>query len=317
MTDQAMSGTRAQRLTFINAIAYELGEEVHNIDDLTHVLPGTLTRLHEGGLEKYCVTTRTPIELARGPVEQTLAAAGVKSQMINRVIFATNSFDNSEVALPAGISALMAANGLPRVFPIGTFLAFCANFQSALELARALIESYREDCVLVVCTDVLAPERDRIVEPKISVHSDAAVSFLLSADEGPYRLIDTRLRSDAKLGALNRYTQFVQYMDGVSRNVVGLIEDMVAASDFGVDDVAVLLPNNYNRWVCRSMAELVGFDSANVFMDNIPRFAHALAADNAINLVDAHTSGRVKTGDLVAMLGSGAFQWGCTMLRVE
>lgn len=311
-----MPGAQTQRSTFISAIAYELGEERHDIDELTHVLPGTLTRLREGGLEKYCVTTRTPIELARGPVEQTLAAVDAKSQ-VKRVIFATNSFDNSEVALPAGISALMAENGLPGVFPIGTFLSFCANFQGALELARALIESYREDCVLVVCSDVLAPERDRIVEPKISVHSDAAVSFLLSADEGPYRLVDTRLRSDARLGALNRYTQFVQYMDGVSRNVVGLVEEMVAAADFGIDDVELLLPNNYNRWVCRSMAELVGFDSSHVFMDNIPRFAHALAADNAINLLDAHASGRIMAGNLVAMLGSGAFQWGCTVLQVE
>jgi 3-oxoacyl-[acyl-carrier-protein] synthase III len=306
------------RPTFIRALAYELGEEVHNLDELTRVSDGTRRQLREGGLRTYRVSQRSPVELARVPIEHTLAGVDREEcESIRRVIFATNSFDDGDTARPGEISGLLIEQGLSAAFPIGVFLSFCANFHSALELARALIESGREDTVLVVCSDVLDKNHDRIVSPKISVHSDAAVSFVMSACGGPYRVLETRLRGDAQLAALNRETQFLQYMDGVSRAVVGLVEDMLAAVELTSEDITRVLPNNYNRWVCRSMAELVGFSEERLFLDNIPRFAHALAADNPINLLDVERAGLASAGDVIALLGSGAFQWGCTLLQVE
>jgi 3-oxoacyl-[acyl-carrier-protein] synthase-3 len=310
--------TLKRRPTFIGALAYELGEETHDLDDLPSLLDGTKNRLREGGLESYRVSALSPVELARSPIEQTLAGLDdSERESIRRVIFATNSFESIDTARPGGISQLLVEQGLPTAFPIGVFLSFCANFQSALEVARSLIESDHEDTVLVVCSDVLDKNHDRIVAPKISVHSDAAVSFVVSGRDGPYRLVETRLRGDSKLGALNRETQFIQYMDGVSRAVVGLVEDLLATVDLASEDVTQVLPNNYNRWVCRSMAELVGFPQERLYLDNIPRFAHALAADNPINLVDIERAGLLSSGDILALLGSGAFQWGCTILRVE
>ncbi len=302
--------------TFVDGIAYRLGERRHDLDELTDVLQGTRHQLREAGLETYYVTDGSPTELAREPIERTLEHAREgRLGPINRVIFATNSVGHETLATPHAISRLFADVGLSDAFPLGVFLAWCANFQVALELARSLIETGQEETVLVVCSDVLW-RPDRLVSPRISVHSDAAVSFTVSSHEGPFELLATAVHVEPKLGDINRETHFVQYMDGVARGVASVTQAALDAAGIGHDDVGRLIPNNYNRWVSRSMAKIAGFPEDRVYLDNVPRFAHALAADNPINLDDYHRERRPPSGECVALLGSGAFQWGVSLMRV-
>ena len=308
----AANGTPA----FLNGIAHRFGEHEHDLDDLTDVLPGTRKQLREAGLATFYMTDGSPTELAREPLEQTLAAvSGNGLGTINRVIFATNSVAHEAMSGPQAISALLADVGLTAAFPVGVFLSFCANFQVSLEYARSLVATGQEETVLIVCSDVHWKE-DRLVSPRISVHSDAAVSFVVTSHGGPFELVDTRVRVDPKLGELNRETQFVQYMDGVARGVSAVTETALEAAGIGHEDVAQLIPNNYNKWVSRSMAKVAGFAEDRVYLDNVPRFAHALAADNPINLDHYHRERKPPAGEWIGLLGSGAFQWGFTLVRV-
>lgn len=301
---------------FLDAISYKLGEQEHDLDELTDVLQGTRRQLREAGIETYYVTEGSPTELAREPIERTLESlSDGRRDRIKRVIFATNSVAHEALSSPHAISRLLADVGLGSAFPMGVFLSYCANFQVALELACALIETGQEETVLVVCSDVhWGP--DRLVSPRISVHSDAAASFTVSSDDGPFEVVDTEVKVDPKLGDINRETQFVQYMDGVARGVAAVAEAALTAAHIGHDDVGRLIPNNYNRWVCRSMAKIAGFDEERVYLDNVSRFAHALAADNPINLDHYYREQRPPSGEWVALLGSGAFQWGFSLVRV-
>jgi 3-oxoacyl-[acyl-carrier-protein] synthase III len=301
---------------FVNAITYKLGEHEHDLDELTDVLPGTRKQLREAGLETYYVTEESPTELAREPMERTLDALGNGHRdSIRRVIFASNSVGHEALATPHAISRLLADVGLTDAFPMGVFLAWCANFQVALELARSLIDTGQEETVLVVCSDVHW-KPDRLVSPRISVHSDAAVAFTVSKEDGPFELVSTRVKVDPKLGDINRETQFVQYMDGVARGVAGVSQGAMEDAKISIEDIGRLIPNNYNKWVCRSMAKIAGFTEDRVYLDNVPRFAHALAADNPINLDHYHRECKPPSGEWVALLGSGAFQWGFSLMRV-
>src|SRR5262249_27565244 len=148
------TSTNPHRAVHLKAISYELGEEVHDLDELTTVLPGVRTSLRQAGLASYRVSRLTPVELARRPLERTLAGLDEAARRrLRRVIFATNSLAHPSLATPHALSQLLADLGLPSLFPIGVFMSFCANFQAALELARALIDSGNERDVLVVCTD--------------------------------------------------------------------------------------------------------------------------------------------------------------------
>jgi 3-oxoacyl-[acyl-carrier-protein] synthase III len=302
--------------TFVDGIFYKLGERRHDLDELTDVLRGTRRQLREAGLESYYVTEESPTELAREPMERTIESAsnGNRGQ-INRVIFATNSVGHEALESPHAISRLLADLGLDSAFPMGVFLCWCANFQMALELARSLIDTGQEETVLIVCSDVHW-RPDRLVSPRISVHSDAAVSFTVSSHEGPFELVATEVHVDSKLGDINREVQFVQYMDGVARGVATVAQAVLDKARIENDEVGQLIPNNYNRWVCRSMAKLAGFPEDRVYLDNVPRFAHALAADNAINLDHYYREQRPPSGEWIALLGSGAFQWGFSLVRV-
>lgn len=46
------------------------------------------------------------------------------------------------------------------------------------------------------------------------------------------------------------------------------------------------------------------------------RFENALAADNPINLDHYYREQRPPSGEWIALLGSGAFQWGFSLVRV-
>lgn len=306
-----------ERPVHIGRVHYELGEEAHDIDELESVPVGVRTHLRQAGVAGYRVTERSVVDIATGPLRAVIEAHDPEELAeVRRVVFATNSLTDPALAAPLRLSEVLVALGLGATFPVGMFLSYCANFHSAVDVACALIRSGAERRVIVVCADVYPSRVERLVEPRVSVHSDAAAAFVVSADEDAYRLTANTLRVDAALGFVNRRRDFIQYMDGVGRNVVATVDEALRAAGAARDDVAAVMPNNYNTWVCRSMAQLAGFDESQLFLDNIGRFAHALASDNAINLVDAHLGGRVGKGDVVALMGSGAFQWGCSILEV-
>ena len=277
---------------FVDGIFYKLGERRHDLAELRGVLNGTRSKLREAGLSTYYATDASPAGLAHDPIERTLEwASKANLGSIKRVIFATNSVGHEDLLTPHAISRLIADVGLESAFPLGVFLAWCANFQIALELAHSLIDTGREETVLVVCSDVHS-RRDRLVSPRISVHSDAAVSFTVSSHEGRFELLATQVHVDQELGHMNRETHFVQYMDGVSRGIAKVTGTVLDRTPFAHGDLGQVILNNYNLWVCRSMAKIAGFSEDRVYLDNIPRFAHALAADNPINLDDYYRERR-------------------------
>lgn len=306
----------ASRDIFITGIAYELGEQEHDLDELTAVVPGVRQSLREGGLSTYRTTERSVVELTAGPIRRTLDALDDADRgAIRRLIFATNSVWDESLHTPAAVSGLLNKLDLPGVLPLGASLSWCANFHAALELARLLIEADGEECVLVACADKWPVERvDRLVSPKVSVHTDAAASFAVTTRGGPFQVRATRIRLDPALGTVDRNREFVRYMDGVARGVTGIVNDALGAVGLEPDAVARVVPNNYNRWTSRSMGQLAGFEEPQLYLDNVPRFAHALCADNPINLCDLASNGGVRRGDRLLLLGTGPYQWGASVV---
>ena len=304
---------------YVTALAYELGEHEHPLDELTVVLPGVRASLREAGLRHYRTTERTPLELARCALAGTLERAdpAVRGE-ISHVIYATNTMWRVEFADAAALGDLLTGLGLHRAYPIGLFLSYCANLQASLEVAAALIRAGQAEHVLVVCTDKTDPESDRLVQPKISVHSDAAASFLLTSEPvpGAYRLRRTVLHIDPSLGVLHPEERFVEYLSAVSESVVKVVNNTVTGLGLTVADITKVFPNNYNHWVSRIIGDLAGFHADQVYLDNIPRFAHALAADGVINLSDWSASASTTPGDHLLLLGAGPTQWGCSVLEV-
>lgn len=298
--------------------AYELGEVDHDLDELTQVLPGIRTSLRDAGLDRYLTTERSPMELAGASLRKTLDLLDDSWGSTRHLIFASNSTWDPDVTEPAQLGRLLTDLGIESAYPYGIFLSYCANLQCALDLGSSLLSSRQADQVLVVCTDKADPASDRLVEPKISVHSDGAASFGMTREPlaGSYRLLQTVLTIDAALGAIDPDADFVGYFAAVTDGIVNVVEATLDRTGVKVGDISRVFTNNYNCTVATIMGDLAGFDSGQVFLDNIPRFAHALAADAIVNLVDCSATAPWSGGELLLVLGTGPIQWGCSILEV-
>jgi 3-oxoacyl-[acyl-carrier-protein] synthase-3 len=304
---------------YLTALAYELGEHEHLLADLEAVLPGVRSSLQDAGLCYYRTTDRAPIELAHSALARTLDAADPAWRgEIRHLVYATNTMWTTDYANATALGGLVTSLGLSRAYPYGLFLSYCANLQASFDLASAWIRAGAADCVAVVCTDKTDPASDRLVQPKISVHSDAAASFVLTREPvpGSFRVCHTGLYIDPSLGEIHPEERFVEYLNGVSEAVVKAVGDTLSAVALTPPDIAMVLPNNYNTWVSRIIGELAGFHRDQLYLDNIPRLAHGLAADGLINLVDWCAAAGPEPGTHLLLLGTGPTQWGCSVLEV-
>lgn len=300
---------------FLTSLCYELGEDEHDLDELTQIDAEVRERLHRGGLSTYRTTERSVIELASGPVRRTVESLSQEERgSIRRLIFASSSAWDESLHTTAALSGLLQDLAIPDVVPMWASLFWCANFHVALELARLFIQD-GDESVLVICAD-LCPKAsvNRLVAPQISINSDAAASFVISTSDGPFRVGRTSIRLDAALGSLDRNEQLAEYTEGVRRGVIGTVSDVMGTS-LVPDQIARVVPNNYNRWTCRSICKLAGFDESKLYLDNVPRFGHALCADNPINLRDMTDSDGIAEGDRILLLGTGPYQWAASVLE--
>ena len=303
---------------YVTALAYELGEHEHDLMEFDKVLPGVRESLRDAGVRTYRVSDRSPVELARASLGRTLDKFDEAWRGdIRHLLYATNSVWDPSFADTAAIGALLSDLGLHQTYPIGLFLSYCANLESAFDLGAALLARDATDRVLAVCTDKADPESDRLVQPRISVHSDGAASFLMTREPlpGSFLLRQTALHIDGALGAVDPDERFTEYLTGASEGIMHVVKEVLDAAGLSPSDICKVFPNNYNNRVSRIVGELLGFDTAQLFLENIPRFAHAMAADGLINLADWTASNGASSGEKLLLLGTGPNQWGCSLLE--
>ncbi len=315
-----MTGAPSGQPVYLAGLAYELGEHTHDLDELSLVLPGVRASLRESGLGSYRTSDRTPAELAKASLAATLAQLdpGLPGG-IRHVVYATNSMWDAGFTDPATLGALLVDLGLTAAYPYGIFLSYCANLQCAFDLGASLIRSAEADEVLVVCTDKADPAGDRLVAPRISVHSDGAASFALTRDRigGSYRLIDTVLTINPGIGAIDADRQFIDYFREVTEGIAAVVAKALTRTGLTAGDITRVFTNNYNEMIATIVAKLVGFSTGQLYLDNIPRFAHALAADAIINIVDSAAASPWAGGESLLVLGTGPIQWGCSILETQ
>lgn len=316
-----MGGERAMTSSpemFITALTYELGEHEHELGELPDVPEEVRQSLREGGLSDYRTTDRSIVELASGPIRRTVAALDEDERRgIRRLIFASNSVWDDSLHSPLALSGVLADLDLPGVVPLGVSLSWCANVHIALDLARMMIAADGDPSVLVVCADIWPAERrDRLVTPAVSVHSDAAASFVVSRRDGPFRYRGTRLRLDPGLGIADRANRPAEFLERAAQGVIGTVTETLEADGVAAGEIARVVPNNYSRVVCEWVGSQLGFELDALYLDNVPRFAHALCTDNPINLRDLAAADDLSAGDRLMLLGTGPYQWGAAVVDV-
>lgn len=291
------------------------------------------------------ITTRTGIrerhiaapdqatsDLAVLAAQMALKNAGLQPQDIDIIIVATMTPDHPFPSTACFVQHKLGATNA-GAFDLS---AACTGFIYALKVADGLIRSGGARNVLVIGAEVMSSTlnwKDRntcvlfgdgagacVLVPSdkpgikiINVYANGALSDLIIMRAGGSR---QRATADTAAAGLH-YLE----MGGreVFRHAIQVIESsmktLLAQAGITAQDLALILPHQANIRITDAAAERLGLPKDRIFY-NIDRYGNTSGATIPLCMHEALESGRLKPGDLVALIGFGAgFTWGVALME--
>ena len=246
-----------------------------------------------------------------------LQHAGVSPGEIGLLVLATTTPDQQ---VPATASTVQDVLGLRcGAFDLN---AACSGFVYGLVVAHQFIENGSVDKVLLVGSETLSRITDWDDRTTAVLFADGAGAVVLEGGDGEPNLLGWDLGSDGALRPiLDADVGGYIRMEGkeVFRRAVRVMIDSATRSmqQAGVtaDDIALVVPHQANIRIIESANAKLGLpmERTAVVLD---RTGNTSSASIPLALADAAESGRLKTGDLVLMVGFGAgMTWASAIVR--
>jgi 3-oxoacyl-[acyl-carrier-protein] synthase III len=219
----------------------------------------------------------------------TLRAAGVDPSSVDALVLCTTEVPLAAMSHGRFVGAVLTGIGLGDIPFYGQSLNRCVNLLAALDVASSFVASGRFDKILVITTDRVFDEAERMAN--YALFSDGAASCLVTADEaGPdgYQLVACAAAQRA--GSLDASNEISA---DLAREVT---ERLLAPLDMKVGDLDGLMHGNIFKPLVVMKEGQAGFTLEQIYTGNITRVGHCFAADPLINLVDRAGIGQVKAG---------------------
>ncbi|GAB1542620.1 hypothetical protein NUACC21_52940 [Scytonema sp. NUACC21] len=295
-------------------LAYELGK-LCDIQDLSELRSDdkVLETLLKLGLEKYSKSNLSGVEMAYNSAQRTIKESSVEKSEIDVLLYATDrdsGLNNREDA-----SHIISKLELKCAYPIGISFSGSGNLHTALRIATSFVKAGECKNVLIITTSKFEEGSSRLIPPNISIQSDAAASCIVSSTvKGEFEIVKTIQHSDARMIDIDPVNQLTKYFEYVAKGIEKTISELMSSLKKVPEDFCKLITNNYNLSVNGTIRTLSGFSEEQSFTENISRFAHAVAADNLINLSDLSNNNLIQKDGLALLLGTGPNTWGATAL---
>lgn len=304
-------------------------------------------------LEKMVATTDAWISERTGIKERRIAAEGeatsdmavlaarhalsmadTKAEDLDIIIVATISAD---MPLPSCAVLVQAKLGATRAFAFDLSAA-CAGSLFGLSIADQFIRSGRAKRVLVIGAELLSRLVDWTDRNTCVLFGDAAGAMVLGPTPDPRRgLISTHLHSDGTAagilsipggGSLHPQSEEVlaRKMHKIAMNgreiykfavrvLPQAILEALDANGLSVGDIDHLVAHQANARIVESVLERLSIPIEKCWL-NLDRYGNTSSASLPISLDEANRAGRLRHGDLIAMMAIGAgMTWGSALLR--
>jgi 3-oxoacyl-[acyl-carrier-protein] synthase-3 len=245
------------------------------------------------GWGSVCRTERELEDLAVETGAATLKAAGVEPSSVDALVLCSTRFPGGPQTHGEFVARIMTGIGLDRATFLGITLNRCTNLLVAIDTAHALVAAGRHRRVLVITTDRIEDEADRM--EGFALFSDGAASCLVvSASEdldrpdrgSGYAIVSTASAQDP--AALDWSHEISA---DLAREANTRLLEPVGLTTGDVDG---LMHANLFLPIVGMKERQAGFRADQLHTANITRFGHCFAADPLINLVDQETAGRVE-----------------------
>ena len=273
-------------------------------------------------------------DLAAEAARQALSFARVNPEQIDMIIVATVTGDTPTPSCAAFVQAkLGAVNAF--AFDVG---AACAGSLYALAIADQFIRSGAVRYALIIGAETLSRFVDWSNRETCVLFGDAAGAILLGASEEKNRgMLATTLRTDGTLtdilgifGGGSRHPLSAEMiadngnkikMRGrevykfATRMLPEVVAQTLSTAGLSPTDVTHVIAHQANRRIIEHALETLGVPAEKCWI-NINRFGNTSSASMPITLDEANRAGRLKKGDVIAMMAIGAgMTWGGAVLR--
>ena len=291
----------------LRGIAYHI-DEITPIERIPALArdPQMLAAFKEAGYRSYAHSSRSLAAQAIRSAQKTLAAADLSVGDIEAVVIGTSEIrepDRYPEMLSTEVLTALELSGVPVT---GVTLAGCANFSSALRVARNMIIAEGLNNVLVIETDQVrgAMERQTFLNgTALGIFADGAASVVLCADDRAYP-------SDFELIGMVQIVKPIDIsraapVDITKNNFLGfrrVIDEVLDRTGATLADFAAIFLSNVGVQFNTSLAAMLELPAGSIHMDNCSRTAHVWSCDNLINLADHCAAREVPEGALFLML---------------
>jgi 3-oxoacyl-[acyl-carrier-protein] synthase-3 len=248
-----------------------------------------------GGIRR---TVRGLEELAIASGAATLRAAGIAPSAIDALVLCSTGIPGPAEGHGLFVETIVTGLGLGDVPCYGQTLNRCVNLLAALDVAAAFVTSGRYRHIMVITTDRITDESERVTN--FALFSDGAASCVVSSEQGEggddaYGLVGC---------AIAQETKSLEWSNELSSDLARQVNDrLLSPRGLKLGDVDGLMHANLYKPLVVMKERQAGFAPAQLFLDNIPRFGHCFAADPLINLADQAAAGRVR-GDRLYLLAA-------------
>ena len=275
----------------------------------------------------------TTSDMAVVAARRALDQAGVAPAELDAIIVATISPD---MPMPACAMTIQAKLGARHAFAFDLSAA-CAGSLYGLTIADQFIRSGSARRILVIGAELLSRLVDWTDRGSCVLFGDAAGAFVVGPTEDDRGLLSTHLFSDGEAADLlairgggslhpaspamldaNLHKIAMRGRD-VYKFAVRVLPDALARalSANGVEAGAIdhVICHQANLRIVESVLERVGIPMEKCWV-NLDRYGNTSSASLPLSLDEANRAGRLRDGDLIAMMAIGAgMAWGAALMR--
>jgi 3-oxoacyl-[acyl-carrier-protein] synthase III len=271
--------------------------------------------------------------LASEAARRALDDAGVSPLEIDQIIVGTVTGDR---VFPSTACCVQDALGATNAFAFDVSAA-CAGWMYGLSTGRDSILSGTVETVLVIGVETLSKIVNWTDRNTCVLFGDAAGAAVLRSTGKPGGILASRVHSDGSLvhllempaggSLLPPSHQTVEarlhtiHMSGndVFKHAVRAMQsvaiEVLEAAGRTADQLALLVPHQANLRIIEATAQRLGVPMEKVFV-NLDKYGNTSAASIPLALDEARKSGRIRNGDLVAMVTfGGGFTWAAAVVE--
>lgn len=283
------------------------------------------------GIKKRHIAEKdeTTCDLAEIAARQAMEAAGVDSEEIDLIVFATTTPDRVFPSTACLLQQRLDIHGC-TAFDIQ---AVCTGFIYALGVADKFIRSGSHRSALVVGAETMSRIIDWTDRDTCVLFGDGAGAVVLGASKEP-GILSTHLHADGQYNELLSTTGGITEVNGeenndpiyltmqgnevfkMAVNTLGrIVDETLAANNMQKSDVDWLVPHQANIRIINATAKKLKMNMDHVVV-TVAEHGNTSAASVPLALNEAVRDGRIKRGDTLLLEAfGGGFTWGSALLN--